>query len=73
MCQHRTYVPCEKDHIVIGREILQHGLTEDIAECTLGKNWSVLCCSLLGLKQDRKKIKCKLLQETKNMVENPSL
>lgn len=42
-------MPYEKDHIVIGLEILQYGLTEDIAEHTLGKNWSALYCSPLGL------------------------
>lgn len=56
-------MPCEKDHIVIGCGILQHGLT-DIAEHTLGKNWS-------ALRQRENQVE--ITSGNKNMIENSSL
>lgn len=42
-------MPCEKNHI--RHEILQHGLTKDIAEQTLGKN-RTLCETQRKLSRD---------------------
>lgn len=64
-------MPCEKDHIVMGHEILQRGLTGDIAEHALGKNWSALYCSPLGLQVRQRG--AEIASGNKNVVENPSL
>lgn len=58
-------MPCEKDHIVSGHEIPQRGLTEDIAEHTLGKNWSTLYCSPLGREVSQRKLSGDYFREQK--------